>query len=188
MSISDRRSERGTTLVEAILAAMILLIVVVGAMQFLLVRAAGVEMEERARRANDAGDAALEGLTANLNKMGFAATLGGGSFAVGTDNRVTLGTCSFTWCDKYVVDADGSLIANTGPVATFGVSFAGGTAWSAAVPTGGRAEFVRRWRIDKIAGQPDLRQITVAVFSSQTSTEPLFMQTTRVANRTVLNP
>lgn len=176
--LKDRSSEGGYTLLEVLLAAALLALVSAGALHALAIQSAAPEMEERARRANDAADTALDTLSARLTQIGSVGTAGGGSFTVGADNTIVIrSACSNTLCDKMMLDSNGQTI-NTG------TSSAGGTPFTAAEAAGTRREFVRRWRVSLIAGRPNLREITVAVLDSDTSTEPIVMQTTRAAIRT----
>jgi type II secretory pathway pseudopilin PulG len=174
----DRSSERGWSLLEAVIAAGIVAVAAAVALHALAIQSAAPEMEERVRRANDAADTALDTLSARLTQIGSVGTAGGGSFTVGTDNTIVIkSACSNTLCDKWMVDSNGQPI-NTG------TSSAGGTPFTAIEAAGTRREFVRRWRVSLIAGRPNLREITVAVLDSDTSTEPVVMQTTRAAIRT----
>lgn len=177
MRSKDRKSERGVTLLETILAAAILALAAAGALHVLMVQAAAPEMEERTRRAHDAADQALEALAAKMVNLGIVST-GGGTFTVAPDNRITItGGCTTNWCDKVLVDDDGRQLLG-------GTSFAGGSGFNVIEPAGSRREFVRRWRVTRITGRANLREITVAVLESDTSTEPIVLQTTRVALRT----
>jgi type II secretory pathway pseudopilin PulG len=172
-----KTSERGFTLIELCVGIAVLFVVMMVGMQLLFVMFSMPETAERARRAQDAGDSAMESLTARLNSMGIPAVSGGGTFTVAADNRITItGTCSFSWCDKFVMDAGGNQVQA-------GTSMAGGTGWSVGQPAGSTREFVRRWRISTVPTRPDLRELTVAVLDSDTSTEPLSVLTTRVPLR-----
>lgn len=172
----DRRSERGVTLLETLLAAAIVALVAVGALAALMIQSAAPELEERTRRAHDFADQALEALTAKMVNMGVVST-GGGTFTVAADNRITItGGCTTNWCDKILVDANGRQLLP-------GTSVVGGTSFSTAEPAGSRREFFRRWRVTRVTGRPNLREITVAVLDSDTSTSPIVIQTTRMALR-----
>ncbi len=142
-------------------------------LQLILVKAAGIEMEDRSRRAAEACDSALEALTVKVGGLSP-----GGSFTLAPDNKLNLSACSANWCDEYRIEE------SSGENGNDSFSIAGGNYWGDQLPYGIVKLFVRRWRIDTVPNYPDLREITVAVLTNSESTTPLALQTTRISIRT----
>ncbi len=168
----NKSNAAGYTILEVLLAGSIVFLALVGFMISQMVRAGSIEMEKRTRHAHDAADAALEKLTASQWVMNNE----GGSFILIDDNEIKPETCSSQWCDVLLMNDDGVRLGNN-------ESAAGGTVWGTSA-AGARREFVRRWRVERVPDQPDVREITVAVLASEDSTSPIVMQVTRIADRT----
>lgn len=167
-------SERGFTVLEAVVSAALLFLALVGFLTVIMARASSVEMARRIRRAHDAADSALERLSAYQPAPSSVA----GTFTEAADNRITLSPCTIGYCDLLYVDSTGAQVGNKSSVA-------GGTTYGSAVPAGAQLEFVRRWRVTTVPTRPDVYELTLAVLTSETSTEPLVIVKTRVGTRTL---
>jgi len=168
-SNKSKSSESGFTLIEVVFAAAIGFVVAIGMGLHFYINASTVEMTARTIRAHDAAYAGLETLTSHSDNFDE-----GTSFTITDPTTISPSVCSDAWCDQLQANDDGARTGSTDSVA-------GGTKWSAGLPTEAHREFVRRFRVIRV--KPDLREITIAVLTTPESTQPLVILTTRVADR-----
>ena len=95
----------------------------------------------------------------------------GGSFGVLDDNKLKISACSDQTCD-FVLLPD--VPENQR------LSFAKGFPYSSALPDGSQKFFLRRWRVDEVDGNYNLRKITVAILKDENTNEPVVLEETTI--------
>ena len=172
---SERRSEAGIGLVEAMIGLLVFTILMLAAGQLMRVHVETLLMGERQRKAGKQAESGLN----NLVSKKRSELADGGAFAVdqsgipirNADNTVTL-NCSITYCDQIIAVPQAS---GTGTdLVTIG--------WGATPPDGSLTIYTRAWTVRTLDGAKGLRRATIAVFADSNS-EPLTVLRTEAAQR-----
>lgn len=163
-------SERGSSLISVIIAALIglsVMMLIAYSLSGLIV--SNVSQTE-SKEAETAAEEALSVLSANVRDLQDVA---GFTDMTGKEHVLTLAQCSAQTCDQVLLP-DAEAGDKNSP--------AGGYAYGMGAPPGKKAVLLRRWRIRTVNADYGLREITVAILSSETDTKPLIAITTVVGN------
>lgn len=155
--------QKGFSLVEVIVAALIAALIGIAAVALLNTRAAAVADGAEFQEAATHTESALSALTADPT----AVPSSGGAFERISETEVELKPCSDSTCD-FILDAAAGGTGQTSP--------AKGFLYSAPLPADTRKIFLRRWRTDDAGGEYNLKRVTVAVFKSEESTSPIVIE------------
>lgn len=163
----NRKSEKGFTLVEALIAVMVFILIGTLAAYLMTANARSVENAANAEAVTIAAEEALSQL------IGNAATLpAGGSFEE-KGEEISVNGCTPQTCD---------IVLDPAPDATMLTSPAKGIPYVEGYqpPTGYTVRYYRLWRIDDIDTEYKLRQVSVAVVDKLKTSEALLIQKTQV--------
>lgn len=167
MNNNIKCDQSGFSLIEVVIAIFVATLIGIAAVSLLKVRAGGIEDTETVQRAENSTEEALSALTATAADLAV-----GGSFSVDRSGKVDLGNCTAQTCD---------LVLSTDAIEDQRTSPAKGVPYGQAGIRGKEPPlFVRRWRVDDIDGNYQLRKITVAVFKDEKSIDPIVIEESTV--------
>jgi type II secretory pathway pseudopilin PulG len=163
----NRKSESGFTLVEALVAVAVFILIGVLSAYLMTSNVRSVENNATAEAVTNTAEEALSQL------IGSALTMQeGGSFEL-RGEEIQVGACTPQTCD---------IILDPAPGATMLTSPAKGIPFveDYVPPQGYSVRFYRLWRVDEIDAEYKLRQITVAIVPKLKTSEALLIQKTKV--------
>ena len=158
--------EKGFSLLEIVLAIFISLLIAVAALSLLNTSAIGNEDKQLVVEAETRTEEALSALSAVVTDLPEME-----SFTVLEDNVIRPLNCQPQSCD-YVVFPETN--------ESFRTSSAKGIPYGSPLPEGSEIRFIRRWRIQVVEGNYNLRRITVAVLKSEQDDKPIVLEETIV--------
>lgn len=170
--------DNGFSLLEVLVAIVVVSLIGLAALALLNVRAAGLEDNATVQEAQTSAEEALSALTAGARNLPA-----GGSLVDIGDARIRTLPCDAQFCD-FVLTPDAPEGERTSPAR--GYPYATnpaciGSACAPAPPVGYQFAFVRRWRVDVVNSDYRLRKITVAILKDENSAQPIVLQETVVA-------
>lgn len=184
-AIANRRSERGVSLVEAIIGLLVLTIVLLTSAQLFRVHVEHLALVERARRADEQANATMNALAA----YDLSALPDGNPFK-GKGNEES-------FAEGEPVQLDGSICmaqANCDQIVRVPQSASTGSdfttiGWNQPPPTNSSAVYFRAWRVTTLDQIKRLRRITLAILPAESNQdrtqpiEPLAIRVTDVVQR-----
>ncbi len=166
MKNNIRKNQRGSALIEVLLASVIGIMISLAAMYVLKGAIVATEDNRAAEEAKTTAEDALSSLSSIALDLAV-----GGSFTAISDNVLTLAPCSASTCD-YVLfpDVDSSLKT----------SLAKGYPFGSPIPNGSNVAYLRRWRVEDTDADYNLRKIKVAMVKNETDAKSVFTMETVV--------
>lgn len=159
--------ESGMTIIEVMFCAVISLAAIFVATNLLIAGSQSTELSDLGQRARIAADDALD----TLGSQPAANLPAGGSFAVIDSSTIELtASCNAATCDYITLDQNSEAIEHPSP--------ANGYSYDA-MPSRVSANniLLRRWRVEDVDSELNLKRITVAVMPDKNSTFPLKIET-----------
>jgi type II secretory pathway pseudopilin PulG len=165
----NTRSAAGFTLVEALVAVVVFILIGLLATYLLSSNARSVENVETAEAVTNAAEEALTHVTGIVGDLPQ-----GGPFELDRENIQITG-CTSQNCDIVLEPAvtDPQLLTSPAKGIPFSPKYE--------PPTGYTIKFYRMWRVDDVDTDYRLRELTVVIIDDLTKNEPLLVQKTKIA-------
>lgn len=181
----DRHTERGVSLVEAIIGLLVLTIVLLAGAQLFRVHVEHLSLVERARRADVQANAQINTLAAyNLSALPdgnpFAGKGPNDSIADGEQISLDSNTC--------LAQANCDQVAKSPQSGGTGSNYFV-LGWNQRAPAGSSVVYYRAWRVATLDGPKGLRRITLVILPAEAkkaatdAIEPLALRRTDVVQR-----
>ena len=170
--------DSGFSLLEVLVAIVVVSLIGLAAVALLNARAAGLEDNATVREAQTSAEEALSAVTAGARNLPE-----GGSLVDLGDARIRTLPCDAQFCD-FVLTPDLPASERTSPARGYAYPnnpVCSGRACAVVPPSGYQFAFVRRWRVDVVNSDYRLRKITVAILKDESSAQPIVLQETVVA-------
>jgi len=165
--MKQNNNERGMSVIEVMFCAVIALAAIFMATNLLISGSQSTELSDLGARARISADDAL----ATLRSQPGGNLSAGGSFVVIDSSTIEVtAPCSAATCDYITLDQSSETIEHKSPANGYSYD-----AMPSRVPA--NQILLRRWRIEDVDSELNLKRITVVVLTDKNSTFPLRIET-----------